>query len=174
MATDRAASLSGTHARQPHDQVHVPRWAPAVTLPLAVAGLAVSAYLTYAHYTTAAVLACPDTGVVNCLKVTTSPQSTLFGIAPVAVLGLAYFAAMTALTTPWVWRASWPPFGWARLAGAAGGMAMVIYLVYVELHVLRAICLYCTVVHVLTFLLFVAIVLGTALTAVDGGAGEPE
>ena len=44
-------------------------------------------------------LVCSDTGAINCTKVTTSPQSVIFGI-PVAVLGLAYFVPMIALCLP--------------------------------------------------------------------------
>jgi uncharacterized membrane protein len=41
----------------------------------------------------------------------------------------------------------------------------VCYLVYVELIVLRAICLYCTAVHVVTFLLLAAVLAADALAA---------
>jgi uncharacterized membrane protein len=51
----------------------------------------------------------------------------------------------------------------ARLAGAVAGVAMVFWLLWAELIKLRHICEYCTVVHILTFALFVVIVLGSAL-----------
>lgn len=50
-----------------------------------------------------------------------------------------------------------PALGSMRLAGAVAGMAMVIYLVWAELFALDAICLWRTGVHILTFLLFVAV-----------------
>ncbi len=143
------------------------RWAWPVTLTLSVAGLAVSAYLTYVHYTTPTALSCPDTGVINCVKVTTSPQSMLFGAIPVAVAGLAYFAVATALSTPWAWRTPSPVVRGARVAGAVAGIGMVCYLVYVELVVVDAICLWCTAVHVVTFLLFLAVVAATVLRPVS-------
>jgi uncharacterized membrane protein len=133
----------------------VPRWAAPVTLALNLGGLAVSSYLTYMHYTEPAGLACPDTGVINCLKVTTSSQS-MVGPVPVAVLGVAFFAAMFVLSLPWLWRTSSRWVGRARLAGAVAGMLSVLYLVGVELIAVRAICLWCTAVHVLTFGVFVA------------------
>src|SRR5580700_568709 len=52
-----------------------PLWLQLSTLALSLCGLGVSVYLTVAHYTAPAVLACPDTGVINCEKVTTSPES---------------------------------------------------------------------------------------------------
>jgi len=82
---------------------------PWATLAVSVAGLAVAAYLTYEHFTAGSTLACPDTGVVNCAKVTSSQYSKLFGI-PVALLGLAFFVGMTALSVPPMWRTAspWP------------------------------------------------------------------
>ncbi|HEX4256121.1 MAG TPA: vitamin K epoxide reductase family protein, partial [Streptosporangiaceae bacterium] len=78
------------------------RWS---TFVLALIGLGVSIYLTYAHYTESALAGCTETtGVVNCGKVTTSPQSVVFGI-PVAVLGLAFYVFAVAIMSPWAWRA---------------------------------------------------------------------
>jgi uncharacterized membrane protein len=143
---------------------HVPRWLLWGSLLLALGGLGVSAYLTYAHYASASVLSCPDTGLINCQKVTTSPQAMLFGAIPVATLGLLYFVGMSALTAPWAWHRLSRVTDAARTSLAFAGMGFVVYLVYVEVHVLGAICLYCTVVHALTFLLFAATLLIVANT----------
>lgn len=134
-----------------------PRWAPWATLPLSIAGGAVSAYLTWMHYTAPAGLSCPDTGVVNCTKVTTSAQSMVFAVTPVAVLGVAFFVAMTGLCLPMMWRS---PQRWVsilRFAGAVAGAGMVCYLVGVELLAVHAICLWCTAVHGLAVALFVMV-----------------
>ena len=133
---------------------------------MALAGLAVSAYLTVEHYSSSTTLACPETGVVNCVKVTTSSYSTLVGV-PVALLGLLFFAAMSALCAPVAWRASNPWVSRARLAGAVAGVAMVVYLVWAELFRIDAICLWCTVVHALTIALFAVLVLEAALRPQD-------
>ncbi|GAA3253076.1 vitamin K epoxide reductase family protein [Dactylosporangium siamense] len=137
----------------------VQRWVPPVSLVLSVVGLAVSVYLTIEHYTSSTTLACPDTGALNCLKVTTSEQSTLFGV-PVAVLGLLYFAAMVALAP--LWRTPRRDVRLARLAFAAVGVLFVAWLVFAELFILDAICLWCTAVHVLAVGLFAVTALGTA------------
>lgn len=136
--------------------VAVPRFVPATGLGLSVAGLAVSAYLTVAHYTSPSVLACGESGLVNCARVTTSPESVLFGI-PVAVLGVAFFAAMVGLNLPAAWRSTSPVLWGARLGLAAVGMALVLWLIYAELFRIGSICVYCTAVHVLTFALFVLV-----------------
>jgi len=144
-----------------------PAWAATASLLLCLAGLGVSLYLTIDHYNTATLLSCPDTGVVNCVKVTSSPQAMLFGFLPVALSGLLYYAAMTLLCTPRAWRSASPVLRWARLAGVVSGMAMVCYLVYVEFHVIGALCLWCTAVHVITFLLFVVVLAADALSLTD-------
>jgi uncharacterized membrane protein len=136
------------------------------SLALSLAGLGISAYLTISHYTTPATLACPDTGLVNCAKVTTSPESMLFGVFPVALLGLLFFVAMTALTTPRAWRVPWQPIRWIRLGALISGIVFVLYLVYTELITLSAICLWCTAVHVITVALF-ALVIPTAIERRD-------
>jgi uncharacterized membrane protein len=135
-----------------------PRWVTRSTLVIAAAASAVSTYLTIAHYTTPNVLACSASGTVDCLRVTTSAQSRFLGI-PVAVLGLVWSIAMVGLCLPIAWhaRASWVRP--VRLALASAGMLFVLWLVYAELFVIRAICLWCSAVHVLTFALFVLVVL---------------
>jgi uncharacterized membrane protein len=47
-----------------------------------------------------------------------------------------------------------------RLAWVGIGMAMVLYLVWAELFKIHAICLWCTVVHVVTFALLIVLLLG--------------
>jgi uncharacterized membrane protein len=119
----------------------------------------VAAYLTYAHYTGSDALACPDSAIVNCAKVTSSAQSKVFGVLPVADLGLAYFAVMLALCLPSAWRSPALLVHRARIAGVLVGVGMVIYLLYAELFQIHAICIYCTAVHIVTVLLFVVVVL---------------
>jgi uncharacterized membrane protein len=144
-----------------------PRWAPWVTLPLTLVGLGLSTYLTWVHYTEPRALSCPDTGVINCTKVTTSPESMIFGLIPVALTGAMYFLAMTGLTLPASWRSRSRWLTRIRLASAIAGIGMVCYLVYVEAVVVHAICLYCTAVHVVTFALFVAVLAATLFPSID-------
>ena len=132
----------------------------------ALRSCAVSTYLTIAHYTTSTILSCPDTGLINCGKVTTSIYSSIFGI-PLAVLGLGYFLAMFVLQLPVAWRSRIVWVRWGRFALAAVGIPMVFWLIYTELFLLNSICLYCSAVHVLTILLFILTALGTALTTAD-------
>jgi len=134
-----------------------------VVLAITLYGLGASVYLTIAHFDTQVGLFCSDKGVVNCEAVTTSSWSELFGIFPVAVLGLAFYVFLTAANSPWAWR--WqerlPAIRWARLGSLVVGIVFVLYLIYAETQIGK-ICLWCTSVHVATFLLFCIIVFDAA------------
>jgi len=140
----------------------LPAWVAPVTLALAAAGLAVSVYLTLVHYTTTVKLACSTTGVVNCEKVTTSPQSMLAGV-PVALLGVVFFVVAGLLCLPAAWQSKAPAVRVARIGWTVAGVAMVLHLVYAELFQIDAVCLWCTSVHVITVILFAAVLVAEAL-----------
>jgi uncharacterized membrane protein len=149
------------------------RWAWWYSLPVAVLGLADSAYLTYTHFNGNKLAGCAAGGHVDCTKVTTSTYSEIFGHIPVAVVGLVYFAIMTLLMTPWAWQAANEWVHRFRLAAVSGAMGMVVYLVAVEIH-LKAICEYCTGVHILNFLMFLAVLAAVLLRPIDGSpVGAP-
>jgi uncharacterized membrane protein len=141
----------------------LPRWPGLVGTAASVAGLGVAGYLTYEHYTGSTSLVCSDNSIVNCLAVTTSTYSKVIGI-PVAVLGLIFFAVMLVLQLPPMWERTEPAIRRARVAGAVVGLGTVVYLLYTELFRIDAICLWCTAVHVLTFVVFVSTVLATLST----------
>ncbi len=126
---------------------------------IAVIGLAISIYLTIEHYTSSSLLACPESATINCEKVTTSQWSHIAGI-PVAVLGVAYFLGMLILVSPAAWRRR--GLDATRIVDAGVGVAMVFYLIWVELFRVDAICLWCTAVHACTVLLFAAVLWKTS------------
>ncbi|HEY1222849.1 MAG TPA: vitamin K epoxide reductase family protein [Acidimicrobiales bacterium] len=135
----------------------VPRWAMYATFVLSLIGLALSVYLTNAHFNGTQDLVCPDSGFINCAKVTTSAQSYFLGI-PVAVLGLCGYVVLCVLTSPWCWRMTSRWIHDLRIAIMVGSMAFVLWLVAAEILIIKNICLYCTGVHIVTFLLFILIV----------------
>jgi len=146
------------------------RWQPIVTLLLSIYGLGASIYLTYTHFQPKALL-CASNGTINCEKVTTSPQSEIFGI-PVAMLGLLFFVPMLLLCVPAAWRSADRRVHLARLALAVVGVCMILYLIVAELFIIKAICLWCTSVHVSTFLLFVVIATSAPVVLTPGyGSG---
>ncbi|HEV2636792.1 MAG TPA: vitamin K epoxide reductase family protein [Actinocrinis sp.] len=161
-----AAAAAAAAAAEPATgaAVRLPRWIVPSTLLASLAGLGVSIYLTIAHYTTTVTLACPESSTINCERVTTSPESVVFGI-PVAVLGLAFFVAMLGLNSPWAWGSAAPLIRRTRLGSAVVGVGFVCWLVYAELFKVDAICLWCTSVHFIGLVLFSLIVIGTAVTS---------
>jgi uncharacterized membrane protein len=147
-----------------------PTWLQVTSLVLAVIGLAISAYETYAHYNGSHLLGCSAKagGTFDCTAVITSSQSMVFNIFPVAVLGLAFYVFAVVIFSPWAWRftdrAGITSRGVdiLRLASIIVGMGFVMYLIYAEFQI-GQVCEYCTGVHIVTFLLFCITVVSTAL-----------
>jgi uncharacterized membrane protein len=153
-----------------------PRWLRWTTLVLSLIGVGLSTYLTITHLNGGRGLVCSNKGLVNCEAVTTSPESKLFGIFPVAELGLAFYFFMAIINLPWAWQPEWrwlparspraealrqalPLAAWRiRLGAAIVGVLFILYLVYTELITLRTICLWCTYVHITTFVLFIILI----------------
>ena len=144
-------------------------WIQLTTFVLALAGLGVSIYLTIAHFTESALAGCSESGLVNCTRVTTSPESYVFGI-PVAVLGLAFYVFAVAVMSPWAWRASRREIHLLRIASLVVGIGFVLYLIYAELFIIGSICLYCTSIHAITFVLFVLTTFAAAAWGIRPGA----
>jgi uncharacterized membrane protein len=147
-----------------------PTWLQVTSLVLAILGLAISAYETYAHYTNTALLGCPSGrgGTFDCAAVITSPQSMVFNIFPVAVLGLAYYVFAVVIFSPWAWRFTGAGIitsrvvDMVRLGSVIVGMGFVMYLIYAEFQI-GEVCEYCSGVHVVTFLLFCITIVSAAL-----------
>jgi len=156
-AARNGAAGRGARAQVPQDdatQSGPALWLQLTTFVLALAGLGVSIYLTIAHFTESTLAGCSESGLVNCTKVTTSPQSYVFGI-PVAVLGLAFYLFAAAIMSPWTWQAARREIHLIRMASVVVAIGFVLYLIYAELFIIGSICLYCTSVHAITFVLFV-------------------
>ena len=122
---------------------------------LALIGLGVALYLTYVE-TTQALAICGPVG--DCNTVQSSSYAKLFGFFPVGLLGALGFAAMLAA---WGWQ-HWRSDRLAKLAGPAlFGMALFgtvfsIYLTYLELFVIHAVCIWCLTSAVIMALLTAA------------------
>ena len=119
-------------------------------IALSVAGIAVSIYLTALHYA-GVTPACPVSGSINCEAVLSSSYAVVAGSSiPTSVLGIVWFGVSAALWTR-------PP-GWLQVGWSGAGLVGVLGLVYIEIVVLNAICLWCTAAHVLVVsLLLIAV-----------------
>jgi uncharacterized membrane protein len=145
-------------------------WLRVLTLVVSIVGLADSAYITVQEETGSPLAGCPvGGGMINCESVLHSPEAVIVGV-PVAAFGIVFFVFMLAIMSPWAWRSSWREIWQLRLASLIVGMGFVIYLVYAELIEIGKICLYCTSVHILTFLLFSLTVIGAAIWGAPSGS----
>jgi uncharacterized membrane protein len=123
----------------------------AISLALALGGIAVSAYLTLVHYRDD-LLVC---AVGGCHTVQKSPYAKLEGI-PVAVLGLGMFVALTVLFLLRWMRPAWAEtITLATFGLALAGAVFTGYLTYLELFVIDAICQWCVLTAIIVWLLTV-------------------
>lgn len=125
-------------------------------LALAVMGMADAIYLTLVHYNDHVALVCSESGLVNCTRVITSIYSYVPGTSlPISLPGLGWCLVLAVLAGAGIWLGDeqrWlriVQFMWTLL-----GMITVLYLVYIEIVPLRAICAWCTVLHILITLAF--------------------
>lgn len=122
-----------------------------ISLVLGIGGLAVAAYLTLVHYRSN-LLVCTSGG---CHTVQNSPYAEIRGF-PVAALGLAMYIVLTAMIG---FRRSHPESD-QTLTMAIFGLALIgavftIYLTYLELFVIHAICQWCVAFAIITWALVV-------------------
>ncbi|HRN68589.1 MAG TPA: vitamin K epoxide reductase family protein [Promineifilum sp.] len=104
---------------------------------LALIGLAVAAYLAYIE-TQAAEAVCGPVG--DCNAVQSSSYARVFGI-PVGIIGIAGYLGILGA---WVWGRSGNATARLLLLGmAAFGVAASIYLTWLELFVIEAVCMWC-------------------------------
>lgn len=105
---------------------------------LAVVGIGIAAYLTVVHFADQPIV-CSSIG--DCEKVNSSRYAKLAGV-PVAVLGLISYVTMLVFILGGLVRRD------AMLVAGAWGVALAsfgfsMYLTYIELNVLNAICVWC-------------------------------
>ena len=87
----------------------------------------------------------------------------------VAILGLLFYVFAVVIMSPWAWQFRRREVGLLRLGSVIVGMGFVMYLIYAELYQIGSRCLYCTFVHIITFILFCITVVAAALW----GLGKP-
>ena len=132
-----------------------PAWLSGSILVLALLGLGVAVYMTYieATYTPAV---CGPVG--DCNAVQTSSYARLFGVIPVGLLGVAGYVAILAA---WMFKrlrqdrlAGYMPV--AILGMSAFGALFSVYLTYLELLVIHAVCIWCLTSALLITLIMLA------------------
>ncbi len=130
-----AYAMLGRGARQPQASTRLP-WVIPV---LSVAGLIVAGYLTYIESLGVPAVCGP---IGDCNAVQASPYAKLFGIVPVALLGVAGYLG---ILTAWVAgvrrrRPVWPHTTTVAFSIALLGTVLSLYLTYLEPFVIQAVC----------------------------------
>jgi uncharacterized membrane protein len=109
---------------------------------LAVIGLGASIYLTYVEVTHTNAICGP---VGDCNAVQSSPYAKLFGLIPIGLVGAVGYIA---IFVTWLWRrlrsdSSAKAAGPIMFAMALFGTLFSVYLTYLELFVIHAVCIWC-------------------------------
>ncbi|MFN8662586.1 MAG: vitamin K epoxide reductase family protein [Thermomicrobiales bacterium] len=114
-------------------------------------GILLAAYLTWVHYNTGS-LVC---GLGDCHTVQASEYATI-GPVPVAVLGLGMYGAVSLANVLGLMRpALAPPLAVVAFATLLAGTLYAVYLTWLEVAVIRAICQWCVVSALLSVVLLV-------------------
>jgi vitamin-K-epoxide reductase (warfarin-sensitive) len=125
-----------------------------ILLILAALGIVTSTLALREHYRTEGDAPCSINERWDCGIVNKSPYAVVRGTGiPVAVLGIAGYLFMGALS----WRRAWR----LLLATALAGLAFSLYLARIEAHVLGVWCIYC-VISLADISLITLLALGTA------------
>jgi uncharacterized membrane protein len=127
--------------------------APYLMLMLALVGLAVAFYDSYALYN-GQVLWCPPP-VGGCNEVAHSPYARIFDL-PVGYFGVVYYLFMAALAALLAVDPSSRALHIGALAYAALGVGFSIYFMVLQIGFIGAFCIYCLISAVTTVLLLAA------------------
>jgi len=134
------------------------RKAYAVIAAFAAAGVAVSSFSLYHHFSKSKTSFCDLGQTFNCDLVNRSSYSTVFGV-PVALIGIIGYLVILAFATVYREKAETP---FLLAAAALAGLAFALRLAYIEAFVLNAWCLLC--------LSSLAVILAITISAVINAA----
>jgi uncharacterized membrane protein len=109
---------------------------------LSIAGLGASIYLSYVEVTQSNAICGP---VGDCNAVQNSPYAKLFGVVPIGVVGMVGYSA---ILFAWLWQ-RYRTDSLSRVAGpvmfgmALFGTLFSVYLTYLEIYIIHAVCIWC-------------------------------
>ena len=135
-----------------------------------IAGIAISAYLTVVHYS-ALPLVCTTSGIISCERVLSSPYSVIAGSGlPTSAAGIAWFSVSAGLAVAQLAGRQSPAIVRWHLLWSALGLATVVYLVFLEIVQLGALCIWCSSAHALVVMTFLIAL--TRVQAVAAATGD--
>ena len=142
--------------------------APYAMLALALLGIAVAFYDSYAIYNGQA-LWCPPP-INGCNEVASSPYARIYDL-PLGYFGVVYYLYMFGLAALLAFDPLSRGLRFAAPAYAALGVCFSIYFMYVQISFIHAFCIYCLVSAVTTLLLLVAALSHRRVASVDPSGG---
>lgn len=121
---------------------------------LILLGFADSVFLTWEHYALTSV-GCPVSPWINCLAVTSSKYSEIFGI-PLSLLGSFYYVLLSffLLQSTKIENINNKMFKHFFLLTSSFGVLFSIYLTYIQAFEIKLFCLYCLASAIISFLIF--------------------
>lgn len=122
-----------------------------VLIALAFIGIADSWYLTE-HALDGSALSCGIDGLDGCNTVAQSPYSRFLGI-PLAIYGMAFYVGVFVLGFLMCFRQDAWPAVLLRFLTGLGALLSVVF-VLIQLFLIQAICIYCLLSALVSFLLF--------------------
>jgi uncharacterized membrane protein len=135
-----------------------------------LAGIAISAYLTVVHYS-ALPLVCTTSGIISCERVLSSPYSVIAGSGlPTSAAGIVWFSVSVGLMSAQLAGHNSAAILRWHLLWSAIGLATVIYLVFLEIVQLGALCIWCSSAHALVVMTFLIAL--TRVQAVAAPTGD--
>jgi len=129
-----------------------------VVAVIALAGVAVSSFSLYHHFSRSKTSFCDIGESFNCDLVNRSVYSTVLGV-PVALIGILGYLLILGLATVYREKAETPAI---LVIVSAGGLGFALFLTYIEAYVLRAWCILCLTSLAL---IFASVVLSAFLVA---------
>jgi uncharacterized membrane protein len=120
---------------------------------LGIIGLAISIYLTIVHYQEHLLVCAVGGG--GCETVQTSKYATI-GSIPIALLGIGMYVAILGLIVARRYQPEWAFAATTAIFGITlAGVLYEIYLTYVEIWVIDAICPWCVTFAIVTLLIMI-------------------
>ena len=121
---------------------------------LILLGFADSVFLTWEHYALTSV-GCPVSPWINCLAVTSSKYSEIFGI-PLSLLGSLYYVLLSffLLQSTKIENINNKMFKHFFLLTSSFGVLFSLYLTYIQAFEIKLFCLYCLASALISFLIF--------------------
>jgi Predicted membrane protein len=114
----------------------------------AIAGFTASLWGYYSYSRGSRTPICRPGGKADCLAVYSIPQAWILGFHLSSIAPYYYgLTLVLALISTITW---WEPALRILAITQWSGLLMILYLVYLELFIARAICIYCTIMHIST------------------------